>query len=111
MRMIAERVLPAEGGRTFVQGELANQTPELPPPRCGEKVGFHVYCSHSNPGPCTAVRVRRRDGVGDRRREARVVDDHVHGRSAAQDAGAAVGVYNMYKNIGLACATMSRGVL
>lgn len=37
-------ILP--GIEVFVQGEMSNQRPSLPPP----KASFHVYCSASNPG-------------------------------------------------------------
>ena len=50
MRLLAERLLPAGLGPTFVQGELANQRPALPPPRRGEVHGYHLYVSQSNLG-------------------------------------------------------------
>jgi len=50
MRVIAERLLPASTGPTFVQGELGRQAMLLPPPLQGETDSFHLYCSLANPG-------------------------------------------------------------
>jgi len=48
LRLIANSVLPADYGETYVQGELISKKPSpLMPPK---KHVYHVYCSPFNPG-------------------------------------------------------------
>ena len=61
LRLIAERLLPAEHPPTFVQGELVDQpVPHLPPPT-GQ---FHVCCSQVNAGAAALLsEVAERTGL------------------------------------------------
>ena len=59
LRLIAERILIADTSRqpppsVYVQGELANQTPQLLPPAAGHV--HHVYCSPHNFGAHALMR-------------------------------------------------------
>ena len=64
LRLIAERLLPADHPPTYVQGELVSQTIALPRPRDGRR--FHAFASPSNVGAAALlkeVNARLRLGV------------------------------------------------
>ena len=58
MRLIAQRLLPVEGGaaprRVYVQGEIVHKKPRLKKVAAGKR--FHAYCSSLNDGAAAIIK-------------------------------------------------------